>query len=526
MLQKKIVRSVAPLVLIMMLITMLPWTVSAVGTPVFQDLNITSVDNSVALVIFNEKVYPGTDKKTWIGLDNLNVSIVGGTATLASYTIQQLSSKNKAEIVLNITGKADGSEMLVVKPTGANKIYNGSGIAMAADAQISKPLNDRSAPQLSVGYPSLQNITGNSADLKVKSNEGATAYFVVSEQGNHSPAYMYVKMGYIWNGNGWGPVDNNDRKGSANLQANTEANIAISGLQPQSRYYVYVVLRDQADNFSEVNKLELNSGSIGSGQAAVTSTSYTVDDTASTISGVVYGTSVANFTANLTPVSGASVNVYQADGTTEASDIADGYKLKVTAADTTTTKTYTIVIGAVLSSAKEMTSFRIVNPSVEGVISGNNILAIVPRGTATNNLVAAFTLSANATAKVGDAIQQSGVTANNFGSLVNYVITAEDGSSNTYTVNVVDELTILKNAVLVGQHLFQLDNSNGLTRDNVISALGTGSNLWYKSSNGSWYDLLQINSINDLFDAGKAIDPGAIVMTKWYKTGDTVQIIP
>lgn len=528
MLQKKMVRYLAPCMLVMMLITMLPFTAQAVGTPVFQELSLSSFDNSIALVKFSEKVYPDIKTKAWINADNLSVSIAGGTATLGSYTILQLSSRNRAEIILNINGSADGNEMLVVKPAGADKIYNGSGIAMAADAQISVPLRDMSAPQFITSYPSLQNITGNSADLKVKSNEEATAYFVVAEQGNHSPAYMYVKMGYIWHGNGWGPVDNNARKGSTALQAGTEANIAISSLQPQSRYYVYVVLRDQADNFSEVKRIELNTGStVSNSQATVSSNSYTVNDIADTISGVVYGTTLANFTANLTPASGASLKVYQTDGITEANDLADGYKLTVTAGDTTTTKTYTIQVGAApLSSAKEMTSFKIVEPSVEGVISGNNILAVVPQGTAINNLKADFTLSANATAKIGDTVQQSGVTLNNFSSPVNYVIFAADGSSKTYTVNVVDELTLLKNAVLVGQHLFQLDDSNGLTRANVISALGTGSNLYYKSTNGCWYDLLQVGNINDLFDTSKAIQPGNIVMTKWYKTGDTVQIIP
>ncbi len=531
MLQRRIIQQLSGCMLLMLFICLMsPIAQSAgtpTGTPGFGTLSFTSSDDNRYLTLtFTQKVYSKLDPKTGISQANLDISIIGGTATLSSYTVEPAQSKNKAAIVITTNGNPDGNELLVVKPVEANPIYNSSGIAMAADAQVSVALRDMSPPQFSDGYPNLQNITANSVDLKVKSNEAGTAYFVVAEEGNHAPAYLDVKFGFIWNGNGWGPVANN-RKGSTMLQASEEASIAISELQAQSRYYIFVVLKDQLDNFSVVNRLELNTGSAGGSQATVSSSSYTVDDTVNTISGVVYGTTLADFTGNLTPVSGASVKVYQADGTTEASDIADGYKLIVTAADTTTTKIYTIQITVLpLSSAKEMISFSIVDPSVEGVISGNNILVVVPPGTAINNLKSAFTLSAQATAKVGDVVQQSGVTLNNFSSPVNYVINAEDGSSNTYTVNVADELTILKNAVLVGTHLFQLDNSNGMTRNNIISALGTGSNLWYKSSNGSWYDLLQINSINDLFDTGKAINPGAIVMTKWYKTGDTVQIIP
>ena len=65
----------------------------------------------------------------------------------------------------------------------------------------------------------------------------------------------------------------------------------------------------------------------------------------------------------------------------------------------------------------------------------------VTHGTVVTNLAATFTLSAGASAKVGDASQESGVTANDFTNPVTYVVTAEDGTTTkvwTVTVTVED----------------------------------------------------------------------------------------
>lgn len=81
-----------------------------------------------------------------------------------------------------------------------------------------------------------------------------------------------------------------------------------------------------------------------SDDATVTSLVYTVDDGAGTISGVLYNSTVASFEAYLVPAMGASFTTYQADGTTEATDIQSGYKLIVTAEDGSTTKEYTLTV--------------------------------------------------------------------------------------------------------------------------------------------------------------------------------------
>jgi len=81
-----------------------------------------------------------------------------------------------------------------------------------------------------------------------------------------------------------------------------------------------------------------------SDNATVTSTEYTVDNAAETISGVPFGTELTTFVSYLVPANGASYEVYQADGSTEATDLATDYKVVVTAEDGTTTKTYTVTV--------------------------------------------------------------------------------------------------------------------------------------------------------------------------------------
>jgi hypothetical protein len=64
------------------------------------------------------------------------------------------------------------------------------------------------------------------------------------------------------------------------------------------------------------------------------------------------------------------------------------------------------------------------------------IAVLVPALTVVTALVANFTLSANATAKISTTAQVTGVTANNFTSPKTYIITAESGATKSYVVTV------------------------------------------------------------------------------------------
>jgi hypothetical protein len=92
----------------------------------------------------------------------------------------------------------------------------------------------------------------------------------------------------------------------------------------------------------------------------------------------------------------------------------------------------------VLSSAKDITNFRFgsVTPAANGVINGSAITVTVPPATDLKALIATFAHSADATVKVGSKEQVSGATKNDFTNPVTYTVTAQDGTTKSYTVTV------------------------------------------------------------------------------------------
>ena len=101
-----------------------------------------------------------------------------------------------------------------------------------------------------------------------------------------------------------------------------------------------------------------------------------------------------------------------------------------------TTKTNSLPVSENLST-KEITSFRFngLNPPVVGTIDQNaqTIELTVPYGTNVTNLVPTI-------AHIGASVNPPSGTASNFSSPQNYTVTAQNGSTKTYTVTVTVEL--------------------------------------------------------------------------------------
>lgn len=95
------------------------------------------------------------------------------------------------------------------------------------------------------------------------------------------------------------------------------------------------------------------------------------------------------------------------------------------------------------SSAKTVTAFKFLkanNTSLEsdatGVVQGNTITLDIPANVTSREFVATFTLAAGAKLTVGSVEQVSGTTKNDFSNAVTYTVTAEDGTSSNYSVQV------------------------------------------------------------------------------------------
>ena len=170
----------------------------------------------------------------------------------------------------------------------------------------------------------------------------------------------------------------------------------------------------------------------------------TINEAAHTIAlAVPFGTSRTALVATFT-TSGASVAVAgtpQVSGVT-ANNFSNPVTYTVTAADGTTQTyvvTVTVASGPGPSPAKALTafSFQGLTPPIIGTINeaAHTIALSAPFGTDRTALVATFTTTGASVAIAGTP-QTSGVTANNFTSPVAYIVTAGDGTTQTYVVTV------------------------------------------------------------------------------------------
>ena len=161
------------------------------------------------------------------------------------------------------------------------------------------------------------------------------------------------------------------------------------------------------------------------------------------IAGIITGQSISvvmPFSTNITALtatfttSGASVAIGSAlqTSTQTSNDFSSSIDYRVTAADGSTS-TYTVNVTVAPSPAKEIQSFSL--NGVLGTMIGQNISVVLPFGTDITALIATFTTN-GASVAVGSALQTSTQTLNDFSSPIDYVVTAADGSTSTYTVNV------------------------------------------------------------------------------------------
>jgi hypothetical protein len=117
-----------------------------------------------------------------------------------------------------------------------------------------------------------------------------------------------------------------------------QADSAIIATDVQYGYKVIVTAEDKTTTAIYTIILD------ASNDASITSTVYSVDEAAKTITDIPYATSLTDFEANLTPATGASFATYQEDGITEATTIQTGFQVIVTAQVSSTTAKYTVTV--------------------------------------------------------------------------------------------------------------------------------------------------------------------------------------
>lgn len=148
-----------------------------------------------------------------------------------------------------------------------------------------------------------------------------------------------------------------------------------------------------------------------------------------------FGTDISALVASFS-ITGSSVKIgstVQASGGT-ANSFSGDVIYTVVAGDGSE-QNYTVSVSVALNSARAFSAFSI--NSVNGTINETlkTIALTVPSSTNLTALAAVFTVT-GASVKVGDVVQVSGTTPNNFTSPVVYTVTAENGSTQNYTVTV------------------------------------------------------------------------------------------
>ncbi len=147
------------------------------------------------------------------------------------------------------------------------------------------------------------------------------------------------------------------------------------------------------------------------------------------------GTDITGLVANFTLSDGATVKIgddVQTSGLT-SNNFTNTVTYSVTAEDGTTVQDWVVKVSVAtgLNDESDILTFGFGIPpqTVATTINFNfhTITVEVEYGTDLTNLIAGFSLSEGASAKVGDAVQESGVTVNDFTSPVTYTVTAEDG---------------------------------------------------------------------------------------------------
>ncbi|MDQ8004394.1 MAG: DUF5018 domain-containing protein [Pedobacter sp.] len=190
---------------------------------------------------------------------------------------------------------------------------------------------------------------------------------------------------------------------------------------------------------------------------------------------VATGTDVSNVapsTFNLS--SGATVSPLA----TASQNFNSPVNYTVTAQDGTTTKSWTVTTTFVQSSEKEITAFKLSNLQMGNASINSNtgqILVTMPLGESLASLVpVTFTLSNSASVNPGVS------TAQNFASPVNYVVTAQDGTTKQWTVTVaiVDpNLTFTAYQAESADFTGKVDAQHaGFTGTGFVDFLATGEN--------------------------------------------------
>ncbi len=185
---------------------------------------------------------------------------------------------------------------------------------------------------------------------------------------------------------------------------------------------------------------------------------------------------VAEYTTNSSNV---KVNGNEQKSGLTSNNFSNPIEYTVTA-DSGDKKTYSVVVIKAPSGEKSLTAFSLNGIAGEIDQAAGSVRVVLPPRTPRNSLKASFS-SAGKSVTVDDAVQESGVTVNNFTTSVKYTVTAEDGSKKEYNVTVELLKDTAKELIYFGfrksdNPSLSADVNGSFTNDEINVVLPYGTN--------------------------------------------------
>lgn len=125
-----------------------------------------------------------------------------------------------------------------------DNIYITPGLTATVNGKTVTNRQDTTPPRNIVGYPQIDDVSSQSFDILIKTNEDGHAYYVVLPQTAAAPSSAQVKAGEDSSGS----TVASKMRGKIYLNANSVATATVSGLNPATTYKVYVAVEDTSDN--------------------------------------------------------------------------------------------------------------------------------------------------------------------------------------------------------------------------------------------------------------------------------------
>lgn len=82
----------------------------------------------------------------------------------------------------------------------------------------------------------------------------------------------------------------------------------------------------------------------------------------------------------------------------------------------------------------------------------------------------------------------------------------------------INLFSVTNNSLMVGMDVFQLSNTGNFTRSNVLTAVSTGPEMYFKFG-GVWHDLDLVDSVYDLLEHNHSVDITNKPVRRWFQAG-------